>query len=69
MTPETLQRIAVLRQKSIDGTITIDELREGVTILRGDRKAASTASDASRRAKAKAAIPSADDMLNELGNI
>lgn len=65
-TPETLSRIAILKAKLEDSTITMEEMREAVRLLRRDRLSAQTASEAGRRAKAKAIIPSADDMLNEL---
>ena len=68
-TPETLQRISQLRAKAVEGTLTLDEAREGVALLRQDRKSAAASSDTSRRARAKAAIPHADDLLDELGNI
>lgn len=64
--PETLNRIAQLRAKVADGTITMEEMKEGVLLLRQDRKLAASSSDTARRAKAKAVIPSADDLLNEL---
>jgi hypothetical protein len=64
--PETLQRIAALRQKAIDGTLSREDAIEGVKLLRQDRMSAAERSDTSRRKAAKAAIPSADDMLGEL---
>jgi len=65
---ELQQKIAIWRQKSAEGTLTLDEMREAVVLLReGRRSAATAASTGARRAKAKAAIPSADDMLDELG--
>ena len=66
--PETQMKIAVWRQKAMEGTLTLEEMREAVIIMRGDRKnSANAAASGARRAKAKAAIPSADDMLEELG--
>lgn len=67
MDPLLQSKIALWRAKALDGTITIEELREAVAAMRQDRKSAAVASDKSRRAKAKAEIPSADDMLGELG--
>jgi hypothetical protein len=68
---ETLAKIAIWRQKCIDGTITIEEMREAVAVMRGDRKAAAQAAAASskRTAKPKAQVQSADEMLDELGKI
>lgn len=71
MSPEVTAKIVVLRQKMMDGTATIDELKQAVELMRGDRKAIASAptSTGARRAKAKAEIKSADEMLDELGKI
>lgn len=69
MSPETQARLVILRQKSVEGTITMEELREGVLLMRADRVAGASASDGSRRAKAKAVVKSADEMLDELGGL
>ena len=68
-TLETQALIAKWRQKALDGTLTLEEMRQAVDVMRGDRKnaAQASASSGTRRTKAKAAIPSADDMLDELG--
>ena len=66
MTPEMSSQISLWRQKAADGTLTQAELKEAVIALRGDRKGAAVASDKSRTAKAKAVVPSADDLLAEL---
>lgn len=42
-------------------------LHEAIELMRGDRTSASHASDTARRKSAKAAIPSAQDLLSELG--
>ena len=55
------------RQKCIDGTITKEELTEAMRALRGERMASAQASTKTKTARAKAAIPTADDMLAELG--
>lgn len=72
MSPDVQARIVILRQKAIDGTLTQEEMREGIILMRGDRKAAAASvasSGAKRTAKAKAEIKSADEMLDELGKI
>ena len=72
MAPEVLAKIATVRQKMIEGTATLEELREAVTLMRGDRKIATTSLPAGGKrsaAKPKAQIGSVDEMLNELGNI
>lgn len=62
--PETVQRIAELRQKSREGILTIDEMREGIQFLRGERLAMAQAPKSPSKAKA---APNADDLLGELG--
>lgn len=64
--PETLARIAQLRAKCADNSATLEEMREAVKLLRGDRRNAAASSETSKRSKAKAVIPNADDMLGEL---
>lgn len=66
LSAEDQARIAVIRSKANEGTITTEDYKEFIRTLRQGRMAASTAA-ASARAKAKAAIPSADDLLDELG--
>lgn len=67
MTPENTARLQALRQKSLAGSATIEELREAVAILRADRISASHASTTSRTAKAAAAAPV--DTGNVLANL
>ncbi len=69
ISPELSAKIQVWRQKSLDGTITIEEQREALKLMREGRLAAAQASAAGKRAKAKAAVPNADDLLNELDDI
>ena len=69
MSPELQAQIAIWRQKSLDGQMTVEEYRAAITAIRGDRKSAHAASDQSRRTKAKAAIPDAKSMLGELGSL
>lgn len=67
-TSEQLQRINELRQKSLNNTITIDELKEGIILMRESRMGAQIANKASKT-KSKAPARSADDMLSELGGL
>ena len=60
----TLQRVAELREKSRNGTFTMDEAKEAIAFLRQERLAMPPAKAASR---AKAPAPNADDLLGELG--
>lgn len=66
-TPELQAKIAIWRAKAVEGTLTEEEMKEAILALRAGRTSAAHASDQARRTKAKAAIPSADDLLNELG--
>ena len=68
MQPETQGRLAALRQKAVEGTLTIEEMKEAIVMMRGDRASSVKNTDA-RRAKVKAAIPDADTLLDELGGI
>lgn len=63
---EEQSKIAVWRQKSIDGTLTLEEMKEIVAVLRQGRRSAAAASESARRSRAKKEIPSADEMLRDL---
>jgi len=67
--PETLARIAEWRAKALNNTLTVEDMREALRTMRGDRAGAAFASDASRRKKAKAEIPDAQSLLDELGEL
>lgn len=67
MTPEIQAKIAIWRQKAIDNSLTLEEMKEAITLLRQGRVSAAASSESARRAKAKVAVPSADDLLSELG--
>lgn len=67
MTPELNSKITIWRQKALEGTLSVDDLKSAIEALRGDRRGASVASEASRRGKAKVVVPSAEDLLAELG--
>lgn len=61
--PEKIQRIAELRQKAQDGTLTDDEVKEAIDFLRGERLAMAPSKTSSK----KAAAVNVDAMLGELG--
>lgn len=64
---EVQNRIAQLRARANDNTITDDEYKEAIQLLRADRvSAVYNGEKKSARSKVKAAIPDALDMLNEL---
>jgi hypothetical protein len=68
--PELQAKIASWRAKAVDGTITKEEMQEAILLMRQDRRGAAIASEksaATKVTKAKAVIPSAEDMLKELG--
>lgn len=67
--PELQAKIAIWRSKAADNTITREEMREAIRALRAGRVSASYASESARRSKAKAEIPSGEDLLNELGGL
>jgi len=60
-TPEIQMKIALWRQKTKDKTITLDEMKEAILLLRQGR-----VSVMGPKAKAKKPSKSADDLLNEL---
>ena len=67
---EQIQMIAELRAKIANNTITLEEMRKGIELLRGGRASATAAaleSKASGGKKAKSPGRSADEMLAELG--
>ena len=49
--PETEARVALWRQKALDGTLTLEESREAITYLRQSRGVAAAASAKSRSVK------------------
>jgi hypothetical protein len=66
MTPEMMSQIGIWRQKAAEGTLTLEEMRQAILALRGDRRGAAVASEKSRKAKAPKAEVRADDLLSEL---
>ena len=72
LTPETSARIQLLRQKSRDGTITQEELREALAMLREDR---AMSADTSAKSKARKSVAAekkninSDDLLGELDGL
>jgi hypothetical protein len=67
-TPELQSKLVYWRSRAADGTITLDEMKEAILLLRENRKAASEANAASKSGGKKASRParSSDDMLSEL---
>ena len=70
ISPELQSKLFAWRQKAAAGTLSIEEMREAIALLREGRSAAQTAgreAAASKRASSKAPARSADDLLSELG--
>jgi uncharacterized protein YnzC (UPF0291/DUF896 family) len=61
---ETTIRIAELRQKARDGTLTLDEMKEAIAFLRQERLAMPQTSS---KPRTKAAPIDPDALLGELG--
>lgn len=57
MNLEQSARIQAIRRRALTGEATMEELKEGIALLRGDRVSAQIASTTSRTAKAAAAAP------------
>lgn len=65
-TLELNAHVANWRQKALAGTITQDEMREAIKMLRAGRVSASHASAKSRGTRAAKAPVDVDDLLKEL---
>ena len=68
-TPEMQAKISIWRQKALEGTLSVEEMKEAILALRAGRVSAAHASESARRSKAKTEIPSADELLAELGDL
>ena len=66
MTPELNAKVAEWRQKSVEGTLSLEDMKEAIQALRGGRVSAAIASSTSRAKKAPIVVQSADDLLGEL---
>jgi len=59
-------KIADWRLRAVEGTLTLEEMKEAVVYLRAGRISAASQTATARAKKAKAIIPSADEMLGDL---
>lgn len=66
--PELLSKLAAWRAKAQDGTLTLEEMREAVKIMRQNRHAALDASTKSTSKKPKGPTKSAAELLKDLEN-
>ena len=71
--PETQSKISNWRRRAAAGeTLSIEEMREAILLLRQGRLSASQAAATSKRSsggRSKAPTKSADDLLSELGGL
>lgn len=66
MLPDELRfELAEYRRKAVEGTLSLDEMRNAVRLMREGRVTAAARSSASRASKAKAA-PDSDALLDDL---
>jgi hypothetical protein len=65
LSPDLSAKISIWRQKSLQGTITQEEMKEAIIALRQSRFAAVGKSKETKK-KAKTSARSADDLLSEL---
>lgn len=63
--PQVQSQISIYRQKAIEGTLTLDEMKTAVKMLREGRETAQSAAKASAK-KSKAPV-NVDNLLGELG--
>jgi len=66
---ELQSKLTLWRQKSSDGSITLEEMREAIIALREGRTAAVTASRAGKSSSRKSPPRSSDDLLSELDGL
>lgn len=63
---ELQSKIANWRLRAAEKTLTLEEMKEAIVYLRAGRVNAASSAAATKRKKAIAAVPSADDMLSDL---
>jgi 4-hydroxy-L-threonine phosphate dehydrogenase PdxA len=61
--------MADYRRKAADGTITLEEMREAVQLMRQGRISAIATAGSTKRTSTKAPVKSADQLLSELENL
>ena len=67
MNPELQAKISIWRQQAAEGTLSPESMREAISALREGRINAAKTTTTATRSKAIRIIPSADDLLSELG--
>lgn len=63
ITPDLQAKITNWRMRSVEGTLTLEEMKEAIQHLRAGRLSAATAAKSSKK---KAVAPPAEDLLSEL---
>ena len=63
---ELQAKIASWRLKAAEGTLTLEEMKEGIMYLRAGRISAATAAKSSKK---KSVAPAAEDMLADLDGL
>lgn len=66
MSPDINAQMPIWKARAARGELTKAELFEAMRVLRAGRQSAAEQTVAKRAAKAKAAIPSADDLLGQM---
>jgi uncharacterized protein YnzC (UPF0291/DUF896 family) len=67
---EIINRVNEFRRKMADGTITLDEQKEAIILLRQNRFSAQAAASASKKKPStKKPVKSGDDLLSELDDL
>ena len=69
ISPELQSKIAAWRHRSAEGTLTLEEMKEIVILLRAGRVTSAQSPTTTKRKKAIAAIPKAEDMLADLDSM
>jgi len=62
-------RIAVWRQKALDGSLTIDDMKEAIAYFMQDRAATPPPASRTSTRKVAAPLPSAEDLLSGLDDL
>lgn len=72
ISPEAQAQVQLWRQKAREGSLTQDEMRQAIAILRQDRVAASGTSDKAKTTRATSRAKkniNSDDLLGELDGL
>lgn len=67
--PELQSKVIEWRHKSAQNTITLDEMKQAIILLRQGRRLAAEASTTSKSTSKKKPVTPVSDMLNELNNL